>query len=161
VVERGETPLSRFFNPYRYSKETEDPVYTELSRLNTGVGYPTKTVAGQKLTSKEFDLFLQDCGPRVYNALKEEFGTERYQGYSEMDQMAIVDRIVRLYRDESRKTLFFHYYDMAIKENTYLRDGLTPDEAYRRAREELNITPEKSEAYVRILMEERRVKHNK
>ena len=141
----------------RFLRGKDDPVTNELRRLDIDLSYPSKTVSGYELTPEEYDLFLQDSGPRVYNKLSEEFGTERYQGYSDNNKEAMIDRIMSRYREESRKTLFEHYYRASLEEKQLMREGMTPEEATKEAMEKLNITPENSEAYVRSKVEERKI----
>jgi hypothetical protein len=141
VVERGETPLSRMFNPYRYSESTEDPVYRELDRLNTGMGFPIKSIAGTNLTPKEYDLFLQDYGPRLYNYL---LGMIQDEGYDDGDDYMKLERIHDAkdkIRKESRENLFRDYYRFQTMMRRAERRGLSPAEQREWAVLESGINP--------------------
>ncbi len=154
-VDRGETPIGRFLSPYRWSVPTDDPIYEELGRLNTGIGYPNQSVAGQRITEKEYDLYMQDHGPRLRERLEGYIESERWEKYNDMQKIEIIDKITRDVRKESRETLFRHYYRANDLAQRYMAEGMPGGEAMQRAREEYNITPENSEYIVEQKVEQR------
>lgn len=145
VIERGETPISRMFNPYRYSKPSNDPVYNELERLGTGIGFPTKSVGGVTLTPEEYDLFLQDYGQRLYDYLSRAIQRESYQQADNYEKIEIIQEYKNQIRSDSRETLFQDYYIFQEYMRLAEKREMLPEEAYKFAVEKTGVDPNNEE----------------
>ena len=156
IVDRGESGISLFLNPYRSSIDTQDSLFEEMDRLRTGVAYPSKTVAGHRMTTKEYDLFLQDHGPRIELELRKLIKSNAYQNASDLERIEYISKTVNALRDESRKSLFGHYYAAQKLIDGYIKMNIDPNVAWERAKKELNINDSNSEHKVEQLVKQRK-----
>jgi hypothetical protein len=138
-------------------KGKDDPVTNELERLEVKATYPTRNIAGYTLSDEEYDLYLQDVGPRTYNNLLEQIQTPYYRDYNDAIKKEVIKDVYSNTRQESRGILFNHYYQAQSEIRSRVMQGEDEETAREAVEAEFNINTEASEKKLRKLVEQRKI----
>jgi hypothetical protein len=79
----GGSALTRLLSPISVSKETNDPVYTELNRLGINIGPMQPVVGGKKMPPEQARRLLVEAGPEIKKAVMSLLGSPLYRGQTD------------------------------------------------------------------------------
>lgn len=94
--------LERTLSPMESSKESDDPVTKELSRLNVAVPPTGRSQEGVKLTDKEYFEFTQRKGRKVREGLERLINASNYQKQDDHIRKSRLEKYLRSKKTEPK-----------------------------------------------------------
>jgi len=147
VAERAGSGIERFVNPFVASKDTNDPVYEELERIGASIGFPQRKAYGIDLSQAEYDILLQDIGPRIRSRIEEAMQNPSYQRATDAEKADYISTISTRVRSESLSKLFRYHYERNKEQQKLINAGWNPGMAARAAEEKWGLSEEDSVRY--------------
>ena len=75
----GGGALTRLLSPVAVSKETNDPVYTELARLGISIGPMKPVVGGKRMSPEQTRALITESGPEIKKAVSNLLASPLYR----------------------------------------------------------------------------------
>jgi hypothetical protein len=75
----GGGALTRLLSPVAVSKETNDPVYTELARLGISIGPMKPVVGGKRMSPEQTRALITEAGPEIKKAVSNLLASPLYR----------------------------------------------------------------------------------